>query len=302
MIADVVEALHLGAWDYLTKPIEDLSILTYAVLNALEKVQMRQEYIAYQKYLECMVEKQTEDLMQAKRELDVFAYAVSHDLRAPLRAVNGFGEILLEDYSDKLDEDGRKVLSRIHTGIQRMGLLIDGIQSLSLLNRAELVHQEIDISEIAHTLSETLHKSCPERQIEWVIPDHIPVVGDPKLITVLLDNLMGNAFKFTSKLPQARIEVGVRDEDGHAVFFVSDNGVGFDMAYAENLFGPFQRLHRSDEFEGVGMGLATVRRIVHRHGGIIWAESAVGKGATFSFTLSAVNEGMCHRKMAWKGV
>lgn len=225
-------------------------------------------------------------LEAANQELEAFSYSVAHDLRAPLRAVNGFSEILLEDYHHKLDEEGRRCLRDIQESAQTMSRLIDDLLSLARISRAELRRQRVDLSEIARSVAARLHNSQPERKVEFAIAEGLGDEGDAGLLSIAIENLIGNAWKYSSKRPQARIEVGMMPPNGRSIYFVRDNGAGFDMAYYPKLFGVFQRLHSTREFEGTGIGLATVQRIIRRHGGRIWAEAAVDHGATFFFTLT----------------
>ncbi len=219
-------------------------------------------------------------------ELESFSYSVSHDLRAPLRGIDGFSQALLEDYSDKLDEEGKQHLVRVRAGAQRMGELIDDLLKLSRVNRSELRHTKVDLSRIAREVVTELRQPEADRQVEVIIKEELTADGDPQLLKVAMENLLGNAWKFTSRQPQARIEFGRSEVNGRSTFFVRDNGAGFDMSYANKLFGAFQRLHSMAEFPGTGIGLATVQRVIHRHGGEVWAEGAVGQGAAFFFTLS----------------
>jgi PAS domain S-box-containing protein len=225
-------------------------------------------------------------LLAANHELESFSYSVSHDLRAPLRTIDGFSHALLEDCDDRLDDVGKSHLNRIRAATQRMGMLIDDLLNLSRLSRTEMHTQSVDISALACSVAEGLRKAQPGRQIELRIESGLKTMADPGLLRAVLENLLSNAWKFTSKLVSARIEFGQAPANGSLAFFVRDNGAGFDPAYADRLFGAFQRLHAMSEFPGTGIGLATVQRIVHRHGGRIWAESAVDHGATFYFTLS----------------
>jgi signal transduction histidine kinase/HAMP domain-containing protein len=228
----------------------------------------------------------TSALQTANRELEAFSYSVSHDLRAPLRSIDGFSQVLLEDYGDTLDAQGQDSLQRIRMAAQRMAELIDALLELSRVTRAELAREAVDVTAVARTIAAELQRHEPSRRVVFVIADGLVMQGDPRLLRVLLHNLLGNAWKFTAKQPQARIEVGrLTQPDGTLAWFVRDNGAGFDMAYADKLFAPFQRLHRATEFPGTGIGLATVQRIIHRHGGHIWAEGAVEQGATIYFTL-----------------
>jgi light-regulated signal transduction histidine kinase (bacteriophytochrome) len=221
----------------------------------------------------------------ASKELEAFSYSVAHDLRAPLRAIDGFGLALEEDCAHKLDATEAQHLKRIRSSAQHMGQLIDGLLGLSRVTRGDIVRESVDLTRIANGSGARLREAQPQRDVEMVVQDGMVGQGDTRLLTAALDNLLGNAWKFTSKNPHARIEVGMQPEKEHPVFFVRDNGVGFDPTYAHKLFGAFQRLHGASEFEGSGIGLATVQRIVRRHGGRIWAEGKVGEGATFYFTL-----------------
>jgi len=225
------------------------------------------------------------DLQATNRELEAFSYSVSHDLRAPLRSIDGFSQILLEDYEDKLDEEGRDHLGRVRRSAQRMGQLIDDLLELSRVTRGPLSRASVDLSGIAADVAGGLKASDPERRGKFVISDGLVARGDARLLRVALENLLGNAWKFTSKEPEAVVEFGVAWREGVRTYHVRDNGAGFDAAYAGKLFGAFQRLHGSDEFEGTGVGLATVARVIRRHGGEVWAEGEVGEGATFYFTL-----------------
>ena len=224
-------------------------------------------------------------LEAVNQELEAFSYSVSHDLRAPLRSIDGFSLALMEDYADQLDVEGKEHLRRIRAATQRMALLIDDLLKLSRISRGEMSHEVVDLSAIARGIVGELQEGEPERSVECVVPDGIEAHGDSHLLRAALENLLGNAWKFTSKQPHAIIELGVLQRDGQPLYFVRDNGAGFDMAYADKLFGAFQRLHSTAEFPGTGVGLATVQRVVLRHGGRISAEGTTGKGATFSFTL-----------------
>lgn len=234
--------------------------------------------------LERRVIERTAQLAAANRELEAFCYSVSHDLRAPLRSIDGFSKALIEDYVHLLDKDGQDMLQRVRCASQRMGELIDDLLLLSRVSRGEMRLTRVNLSEMAQAIAQHLTAQAPDRQVEWVITPGLTAVADSALLRVVLENLIGNAWKYTGKKPTARIEIGLsRDEEEE--FFVRDNGAGFDMTYAAKLFQPFQRLHRPEEFEGHGIGLATVQRIVHRHRGRVRAESEPGKGATFYFTL-----------------
>jgi PAS domain S-box-containing protein len=225
-------------------------------------------------------------LAAANRELEAFSSSVSHDLRAPLRSIAGFSQVLQEDYAERLDGEGRDALQRIVAGTHRMGRLIDDLLNLSRVTRTEMRRERVNLSGMAQRVAASLAQSQPERQVAWLIAADVFVDGDEHLLLVLLDNLLRNAFKFTAKQPAAKIEFGAAElQDGEKVYFVKDNGAGFDMSYAGKLFSPFQRLHTTSEFPGTGIGLATVKRIVNRHGGRVWIEGEPGKGAAVFFTL-----------------
>jgi PAS domain S-box-containing protein len=221
----------------------------------------------------------------ANRELEAFSYSVAHDLRAPLRGIDGFSQALLEDYAEKLDEDGQRYLRRVRESVDQMAQLIESLLSLARITRSDIRHELVDLSDTARGVAERLKATQPGRNVEFLISKGLSVVGDGRLLAIVLENLLGNAWKFTRDQPRACIELGCAPQDAQSVFFVRDNGAGFDMAFAAKLFGVFQRLHTSEEFEGTGIGLATVQRIIHRHGGRIWADGKVAAGATFYFTL-----------------
>lgn len=233
------------------------------------------------------LQRRNADLEVSNKELEAFAYSVSHDLRAPLRSIDGFSQALLEDYLAQLDSVGQDYLRRIRAATQRMGQLIDDLLTLSRVTRTEMRHERVDLSALAQAIATELQQAHPDRQVRFVLEPELLVHGDTRLLRVMLVNLLENAWKFTAKQSQARIELGTKIQDnGKKIYFVRDDGAGFDMAYADKLFGAFQRLHTMSEFPGNGVGLATIQRIVHRHGGRVWAEGYVGKGATFYFTLS----------------
>lgn len=235
--------------------------------------------------LEERVRQRTHELEVANRELESFSYSVSHDLRAPLRAINGFSQALAEDYSHLLDREGLGYLERVRAASQRMSVLIDDLLTLSRVARQEMRRTPLNLSLLAANIAAELRAGHPKRQVTFTIAPDMWAIGDPSLLRIVLDNLMHNAWKYTGRHPQAHIEVGWLDQPEGQVYFVRDDGAGFEMAYADKLFGAFQRLHRDTEFEGTGVGLATVQRIIHRHGGRTWAEGAVEQGATFYFTL-----------------
>ncbi len=250
-----------------------------------ERKQAEEAIRALNADLERRVAERTAALAAANKELEAFAYSVSHDLRAPLRRLDGFSKVLQERYAHALDEQGEHYLERVRAGSQHMAQLIDDLLRLSRVTRSELRRERVDLSSLARDLLGELQATQPDRHVEIAVADGLLVEGDSHLLEVALENLLGNAWKFTSKCPDAHIAVGAEQSNGTTVYFVRDNGAGFDMAYADKLFKAFQRLHTPIEFEGSGIGLATVQRVIDRHGGRIWAEGAVGQGATFWFTL-----------------
>lgn len=235
--------------------------------------------------LEALVAERTRQLKAVNKELEAFAYSVSHDLRAPLRAVEGFSQALLEDYRDALDAQGKDYLQRVSSEARRMAQLIQDLLVLSRVTRAELNLQPVDLTALAMDVLEMLRSGEPSRQVQVQVAEGLAACGDPQLLRQVLENLLGNAWKFTSHREQARIEVGSEQRDGTETFWIRDNGAGFDMDYSEKLFVPFLRLHGMTEFPGTGVGLSTVQRIIARHGGRVWADAAVDQGATFYFTL-----------------
>ncbi len=249
----------------------------------------QRELVEHRDRLEHRVAERTRELEDANRELAAFSYSVSHDLRAPLRAVDGFAQALDEDYGDTLEGEARHYLDRIRAGVQRMGMLIDDMLMLSRVSRQEMLPSRVNLSALAEDIRRELEADAPERQVQWTIAPDIVVEGDRNLLGILLRNLLGNAWKYTGRNDEARIEFGCEsDTDGRTVCYVRDNGAGFDMRYVDKLFGVFQRLHRDEEFPGTGVGLAIAQRVVHRHGGRIWAEGEVGRGAVFRFVLAGM--------------
>jgi signal transduction histidine kinase len=230
------------------------------------------------------------ELLGLNQELESFSYSVSHDLRSPLRSMDGFSLALLEDYGDQLDDEARDSLQRIRGASQRMGRLIDELLGLARVTRAELKIQDVDLSAIAEEIASALSKAQPERRVRWEIEQGIVVRGDRELLAIALQNLLDNAWKFTGKIDEGVIRVGMRQEEGKPVCFVSDNGAGFDMAYASRLFGAFQRLHHEVDFPGTGVGLAIVQRVMRRHGWSLGAQASLGQGATFYFRPTEPND------------
>ncbi|HMA38083.1 MAG TPA: ATP-binding protein, partial [Chloroflexia bacterium] len=236
--------------------------------------------------LESRVRARTAELEAANRELEAFSYSVSHDLRAPLRAIDGFSQAVLDDYGGSLDDAGRQYLHRIRAAVQRMAELIDDMLRLARVTRSDMLRAPVNLSALAEQIAASLQQPTPERQVIFAIAPGICAEGDARLLRILLENLLGNAWKFTAKHPTATIAFGVQPGTAPPVYFVRDDGAGFDMTYASRLFGAFQRLHDAGEFAGTGIGLATVARIAQRHGGRAWAEGAVEQGATVYFTLA----------------
>ena len=229
--------------------------------------------------------RQAAELADANRELESFSYSVSHDLRAPLRSIDGFSQVLQEDHADHLNEDGKDALGRIRKAATTMSELIDALLALSRVSRVELRTERVDLSALAAAIAAELREAQPDRTVEFIIAPDLVVEADSRLFRAMLGNLLGNAWKYSGHRAAARIELGRTENGGETVFFVRDNGVGFDMAYVDKLFGPFQRLHRQTEYAGTGVGLATVQRILHRHRGRAWAEAVPNEGATFYFTV-----------------
>jgi len=259
--------------------------LVAVISDITERKQMEEKILQLNAVLEQKVEERTAQLTETIKELEAFSYSVSHDLRTPLRSIDGFSRIIMDDYADKFDDKGKEYFQRVRLASQRMAELIDALLDFSRLSRADIVRKEVRLSELAQLVCSELEKAQPERLVRLSIQSDIKVIGDAKLLRIVLENLIGNAWKFTSQQPRAEIQFGSATQDGRLVFFVKDNGAGFDMTYRNKLFGVFQRLHSTKEFPGTGIGLATVQRIIHRHGGQVWAEGKVGKGSAFYFTL-----------------
>ena len=272
--------------DIMLSPI-DTDEGTWAFAVVRDVTQRKQDEQAITE-LNDILKKQVHQLAATNRELEAFSYSVSHDLRAPLRALDGMSLALLEDYFDKLDKTGQNFLNRIRTAAQTMGELIDHLLTLSRLTRTEMHIEEVDLSAMGRQVAEEIRQQNPDRNIDFIINDEMREMADPQLLRVAITNLLDNAWKFTSKKDKARIEFNVEESpEGERIYFVRDNGAGFNQDYIDNLFKPFQRLHGVGEFPGTGIGLATVHRVISRHGGRIWAEGSVATGATFYFTLAA---------------
>jgi light-regulated signal transduction histidine kinase (bacteriophytochrome) len=249
---------------------------------------VEQELLKYRDHLQDLVAERTHKLQVANEELETFSYSVSHDLRAPLRSIDGFSMALFEDYYSKLDDSAKDHIKRIRASTKHMGQLIDDMLSLSKVARYELKQEEVDLSGLAGEVMCQLIDNEPTRDIDITIKDTPRVMGDATLLQAVLENLFSNTWKFTKNTNNPCIEFGCLQKDGEDVYYVRDNGIGFDMKYSNKLFGTFNRLHKQEDYEGTGIGLATVKRIIKRHGGKVWADSKVGNGATFYFTLSTI--------------
>jgi PAS domain S-box-containing protein len=265
--------------------IDDQTFLQAIIRDISERKTKEEEIRRLNSSLEERVQERTSQLESANKELESFAYSVSHDLRAPLRGIDGWSQALMDDYKDKLGEKGSQILGRIRAETQRMGQLIDDLLRFSRDTRAELNRQEVDMTGVVQTITTRLQQANPNRPIKFVVQQGLKTQGDARLLEMALSNLLENAVKFTTKSPQPLILFGEVNKDGKRAFFVHDNGVGFDMAYAQKLFKVFQRLHKASDYPGTGIGLATVQRIINRHGGKIWAEAQIDQGATFYFTI-----------------
>ena len=281
---DMGRGYDLGAVDFVFAPVVP-AILRAKVSVFVELYKAQQELRRYRTQLERLVQERTTALTAINRELEAFSYSVSHDLRAPLLSFDSLNQSLLKDYGDSLDPRAKDYLQRMRRASERMTSVFDGLQTLFRLTSGEIHRETTDISAMAADIVAEMRAADPERKVDVGIAEGLTVFGDPRLLRILMTNLISNAWKFTSKEAAGRVEIGAEIVDADTRLFVRDNGVGFDMIYAHKLFGAFQRLHSQSEFPGGGIGLATVRRIVNRHGGRAWAEGVVGEGATFYFVF-----------------
>ncbi|HXX67197.1 MAG TPA: ATP-binding protein, partial [Polyangiaceae bacterium] len=293
--AATLDGFGAGADDCIGKS-SDLGVLTARIRAQMRRKQIEDEYRsiredrirAEERAARQLVEEKAMLVLELERknnELEAFSYSLSHDLRGPLRAIDGFSHVLLEDYADRLDDDGRRLLQRVRAGAQRMGELIDDMLQLSRVGRADLRRTAVDMSRLGREIVEELERTEPSRRVRFTVAEPLMVEADRGLLRILLENLLSNAWKFTSKVPAPTIELGEERRNGTIAYFVRDNGAGFDMAHADKLFRPFQRLHPEADFPGTGIGLATVHRIVERHGGRVWADGTKDAGAAFFFTM-----------------
>jgi signal transduction histidine kinase len=284
-IKTAICAMKAGATDYILKPF-NLSVILPILERSLSLRKLRLENAE----LEWLVRKRTCDLEASNRELEAFSYSVAHDLRAPLRSIHGFSQLLIEDHQLELRPVGKEHLTRIGNAVKRMDGIIESLLSLARLSQRSLKRSLVNLSDLAHRSVAELRRAYPDRSVEVVIAPQLNAECDGQLLSLAFDNLLSNAWKFSAKRLDSRIEMGCHSDGGPPIYFIRDNGAGFDSATAERLFEPFQRLHGQKEFEGTGVGLATVHRIIQRHGGRIWAESKPQEGATFFFTLPSGQE------------
>jgi signal transduction histidine kinase len=276
--------LLVAAFEQLVRGARDREKIT---ASAEEIAVLNRQLTLSNEELESRVEERTRELEASNQELEAFSYSVSHDLRAPLRTIDGFSLALEEDFGEKFDAQARDHISRVRNGVQRMGTLIDSLLQLSRVARSDVQRERVDLSHLATLVFREIHAGDPEREVNWIAQPGVMSEADPRLMRIAFENLIGNAWKFTARTPNATVTFGSSPQDGKTVYFLRDNGAGFDMTYVDRLFTAFQRLHGEREFKGSGIGLATVSRIIRRHHGSIWAEGEPGKGATFFFTLAA---------------
>jgi PAS domain S-box-containing protein len=272
-------------------------MVTTAIRDITERIKVEKQISKMNKELE----HRAMELEAANKELEAFSYSVSHDLRSPLHNIDSFSQILMENYANRLDADGRDYVERLRASCRHMEEIISALLALSNMTRSELIIDRFDLTALAQAVASDLKQKNPDRFVDWVIAEGLTADGDPQLLRVVLENLFGNAWKFTANRPRARIEFGALPQsNGSRTYFVRDDGAGFDMARANKLFSPFTRLHDQNEFRGTGIGLATVQRVIQRHQGKIWAEGVVNQGATFCFTLKGENggtNGECHARV-----
>jgi hypothetical protein len=297
-VTKAVEAMKAGALDFILKPF-NLGAILPVLARALHVRRLRLENAQLQQRTRehaAELQEANRQLEAVNKELAAFSHSVSHDLRAPLRTVDAMASLLLKNYSAILPPEAQRFLKTMNLGVRRMSQLIDDLLRLSTLGHQALHPEQVDIAAMAHHVLDELREEQPTRDVEVRIADLPRAIGDPALLSQVLVNLLSNAYKFTRRQDQTLIEVGVQTaDDGTPIYFVRDNGAGFDMAYAKRLFGVFQRLHRAEDYEGTGVGLSIVQRIIERHQGRIWAEAAVGRGATFFFTLNLQQPGTAPR-------
>jgi signal transduction histidine kinase len=282
-IDSAVDAMKAGALDYILKPFK-LSVILPVLSRALAVRQLRIDNAA----LTVRLHARTAELEAVNRELEAFSHSVAHDLRAPLRSIDGFGSILLEDHAPEMGPEAQELLQTVTASARQMGQLIDALLRFSQMGRQALVMKPVQVDDLVRQVLEELRAGQPDGAVTVVVGDLPDAVGDESLLKQVFVNLLSNAFKFTRRRESPAIEVGCETAGGELVYFVRDNGAGFDMQLVQRLFGVFQRMHRAEDFEGTGIGLSIVQRIIHRHGGRIWADAAVDQGATFFFTLPAV--------------